>query len=86
MTEGNKIMVLWNVTPCGWTKGHRVTEEASAVIIIFVHDRVHYFTLKIHAKKQICPKHCYISVSVYGVTSKKTVNSTVSTLHILYRV
>ena len=28
MTEGNRITVFWNVTPCSWTEGHRVTEEA----------------------------------------------------------
>lgn len=86
MTEGSRITVLWNVTSCSWTKGHRVTEEASAVIIILVQKTFHSFALKIHAKQKICPKRFYICISLYGVTSKKTLILTVSTLHILYRV
>jgi hypothetical protein len=52
MTEGNRITVLWNVRPYSWTKGHRVIEKSSAVIIILVQKRVHSFTVKIQAKQQ----------------------------------
>jgi hypothetical protein len=71
--------------PFSWTKGRSVTEEVSVVIIIFVQKRVHPLTLEIYAKYQNCPKRCYIFISLYGVTSKRTVILTVSAMPILYR-